>query len=364
MISRRRFLTLGLTCLLQFSCSNVEYYDHALEGEHELLIYSTTDARAFEPVIADFNKLHPNVKIEYVEMEANPLNSRFLEEQRVRGRSADLLLSSAMDLQVKLVNDGFAAPHVSDNARDVPRWANWRHEAFGITFEPVVMVFNRELMEGRTIPTSRSELLQALRRDRAFWRGRLGTYDVAQSGVGYMIASQDARNGDDFGALIEAFRDSDAVKAATTSAILDALEAGDLAAGYNLLGSYASVRAESSDNIVVVYPKDYTLAVSRTAIIPKSAPHPYVAHVFLEYMLSRRAQAILTEESRLSAVRPEVAGQVGELVRTGTGGDQLRPISLGPGLLVYLDDQKRQRFLNLWDSPLAESEAEALHETP
>jgi ABC-type Fe3+ transport system substrate-binding protein len=350
-VTRRTFLLFLLTGILQVGCSEIRHYDQPLDGPNELVIYSTTDTGAFEPVIADFNRLFPSVKVKYVEMEAIPLYQRFLQEEQAHGRSADLLLSSAMDLQVKLVNDGFAAPHISANARELPRWANWRNEAFGVTFEPVVMAFNRKRMIGREIPSSRAELLQALRVDREFWRNRIGTYDVAKSGVGYLIASQDARNGDDSGALVEAMREAAVVKAATTSEILDDLESGRISAGYNLLGSYASARAETSPDIVIVYPKDYTLAVSRTAIIPKTAPNSNVSHVFLDYLLSMRAQLILTEESRLDAVRVQVSRHIGDVIRAGDGDDQLRPISLGPGLLVYLDRLKRQRFLQLWDAP-------------
>jgi iron(III) transport system substrate-binding protein len=350
-MTRLTFLLLLLIAILPVGCSELHPYDRPIEGANELVIYSTTDTSAFEPVISDFNRLFPNVKIKYIEMEAIPLYERFLQEEEAHGRSADLLLSSAMDLQVKLVNDGFAAPHNAANARELPRWANWRNEAFGVTFEPVVMAFSRQRMTGREIPSSRAELLQALRVDREFWRNRIGTYDVAKSGVGYLIASQDARNGDDFGALVEAMREAEVVKAATTSQILDDLESGRITAGYNLLGSYASARAETSPDIVIVYPQDYTLAVSRTAIIPKSAPNSYVSHVFLDYLLSSRAQVILTEKSRLDAVRAEVSGHVGDMVRAGNGDDQLRPIALGPGLLVYLDRLKRQRFLQLWDAP-------------
>jgi len=34
----------------------------------------------------------------------------------------------------------------------------------------------------------------------------------------------------------------------------------------------------------------------------------------------------------------------------GPGGQSLRPIVLGPGLLVYLDPLKRKRFLEAWRS--------------
>jgi iron(III) transport system substrate-binding protein len=33
-------------------------------------------------------------------------------------------------------------------------------------------------------------------------------------------------------------------------------------------------------------------------------------------------------------------------------GDQLRPVSVSPGLLVYLDQAKRRRFFRLWNRAL------------
>jgi iron(III) transport system substrate-binding protein len=251
-------------------------------------------------------------------------------------------------LQVRLVNDGFAAPHRSANAAMVPGWARWRDEALGFTFEPVVMVFNRKVMEGRRIPMSRPELLAAVREDPGFWRGRIGTYDVATSSVGYLVASQDARQSSDFGAIAEAFRDSGVVTEGTTSEVLRRIDSGELAIGYNVLGSYARAEADQSRNLMLVYPSDYTLAVARTAVVPKSAPNASAAHLFLEYLLSIRGQRILTNRSRLSAVRPEIDGPYSRLGITEKSVGPLRPIALGPGLLVYLDAQKRERLLALW----------------
>lgn len=317
-------------------------------GSRALVIYSTTDIEAFQPVIDDFRALNPSIEIRYLLMEAAELDQRFRAEDKAGGSDADLLLSSAMDLQVRLVNDGYAAPHHSANAAILPGWARWRDEALGFTFEPVVMVFNRKVMAGREIPMSRPQLLDAVRADSAFWRGRIGTYDVAKSSVGYLVASQDARQSADFGAMAEAFRDARVVTAGTTSEILARLDRGELALGYNVLGSYARAHAERSRDLAIVYPSDYTLAVARTAVIPKSAPNAAAAHQFLDYLLSVRGQRILTNRSRLSAVRPEFDGPYTRLGITETSVGPLRPIGLGPGLLVYLDQQKRERLLALW----------------
>jgi iron(III) transport system substrate-binding protein len=330
-------------------CADRAGGDDQLADARKLVIYSTTDGKAFQPVIDDFRALNPAIEIDYHELEAADLDRRFRAEELAKGDDrADLLLSSAMDLQVRLVNDGYGAPHRTANSAILPGWARWRDEALGFTFEPVVMVFNRRLMQGREIPASRPQLLDAVRADSAFWRGRIGTYDVTKSSVGYLVASQDARQSADFGAMAEAFREAGVVTAGTTSEILGRLERGELAVGYNVLGSYARARAERSPGLEIVYPSDYTLAVARTAVIPKSAPHAVTAHQFLDYLLSVRGQRVLTNKSRLSAVRPEVDGRYTRFGITETSVGPLRPIALGPGLLVYLDDQKRERLLALW----------------
>lgn len=318
----------------------------------ELVVWSTTDTAVFAPVIADFRRMYPGVRLRYELLDAEPLYHGFLRDTSAGRQRADLLLSTSMDLQAKLVNDGYAAPHVSANGRALPRWARWRDEAFGITFEPVVMVFNRRLMQGRELPTSRGALLADLRRDPEFWRGRIGTYDIARSGVGYLFAAQDARLNSDSGMLIDSFGDMDAFIDENSATVIDRVEEGSLAMGYNILGSYARARLDAGAPLTMVYPRDYTLTVSRTALIPKTAPHPEEAHLFLEYLLSLRGQSVLAEQSRLNAVRPEIRGPYSGLGVESSEVGVLKPIALGPGLLVYLDQRKQAAMIQSWQAAI------------
>lgn len=322
--------------------------DARVGGSSSLVIYSTTDRDIFLPVIGDFRRVNPGVGVRYVEMDAGSLYRRYLDQVSSGHPQADLLLSSAMDLQVKLVNDGYAAAHESQNAARLPLWARWRNEAFGITFEPAVMVYSRRLLAGRRPPGSRPELLRALRNEPDFWRGRIGTYDITKSSVGYLLASQDARQNSDFGSLLEALGATKLRTSTSTATLLDRIERGEIALGYNLLGSYARARVERGAPLLIVYPADYTLAVSRTAILVRDAPHPVAAHAFLEYLLSLRGQRALASLGRLSASRPEIIGAYSRLGIAETQIGPLRPIPLGPGLLTYLDRQKRRRLMESW----------------
>lgn len=319
-------------------------------GQHRgtITLYSTLDTEVFAPLVVDFQQLHPGIAVRYENIDATPQYRRFVEEAARGIRKADVLISTSMDLQVKLANDGHAARHDSPAVASLPGWARWRNEAFGFTFEPAVMVFNRKAMKGRKIPTTRAELLDQIRRDPAFWRGRLGTYDVSRSSVGYLLASQDQRLSSEFGALTEAFADIDLQVEEHSATLLERIESGELVAGYNLLGSYARAREGAEENLLLVYPRDHTLVLSRTALIAKNAPNPEMAHVFLEYLLSNRGQLVMASRTGLPPVHKDLLGTYERLGVDETRIGVLRPITLGPGLLVYLDQEKRRKMLEAW----------------
>ncbi len=59
---------------------------------------------------------------------------------------------------VKLANDGCAAAHQSTDTARVPEHARWRDEVFGFTFEPAVIVYNRDLVPPPTFPAPATSL--------------------------------------------------------------------------------------------------------------------------------------------------------------------------------------------------------------
>lgn len=321
-------------------------------------VYSTTDSAVFRPVIADFLRLNPSIRVDYVEMDAAPLFDRFVAEQAAAKPVADIVLSSAIDLQVKLVNDGFAQRHTSPAAASLPPEAKWRDEIFGLTFEPVVFVANADIVPEALMPRTRFDLVKALRDRPDFWRGRVGTYDIEKSSVGYLLAAQDARQSSEFGALIGALGTSEAHTYANMSDLISDLASGRLVLGYNVLSSYARISAGNGAHLRIVYPEDYTLAVVRAAFVARGAPNPAGAHAFLEYLMSARGQKFLATRSDLSAASISATGPSGRANVSKNAVGPLRPIPIGPGLLTYLDRMKRERFIENWRTALGNKAAE------
>jgi len=317
-------------------------------GTERLVIYSSTDLETLRSAIADFQSMSPEIEVEYVDLDTNELYRRYLDEVEAGLPPGDLLISSSMDLQVKLVNDGYAATYASSETDSIPDWAKWRDQAFGFTFEPVVMVYNRDLVPADLVPRTRFDLLRLLREDATSYRGRIATYDVEQSGVGYLLASQDSVVGSTFWSLAETFGQNAAALTPFTSDILQGVTEGRFLFGYNVLGAYAQAWTERHPAIGIVQPGDYTLAISRTAVLSADARNPEEARRFLDYLLSLRGQQVLAEQGRLFAVRPELTGPYSRVGISENSAGPLRLIPLGPGLLVHLDRLKREKFLETW----------------
>jgi iron(III) transport system substrate-binding protein len=100
------------------------------------VIYGSADIEAFAPVIEAFQDDNPFVGVEYHQLQTLEMYD-ITQRQRASGEAnADLIISSSMDLQMKLANDGYAISYQSSETDALPHWARWRNEAFAVTQEP------------------------------------------------------------------------------------------------------------------------------------------------------------------------------------------------------------------------------------
>src|SRR5260221_4740335 len=93
----------------------------AAKKEGKVVIYSALDTKAAQPLVKDFSAMYPDIKVEYNDMNSTEIYNRFIAEVASGQGSADVVCSSAMDLQVQLVDEGNAATYVSPEAPNVPK---------------------------------------------------------------------------------------------------------------------------------------------------------------------------------------------------------------------------------------------------
>lgn len=300
-----------------------------------LRVISSTDTQLFAPLLRAFVTANPDVTIEYLVTGTADIDQRL----RKGPAAYDIVISSAMDLQLKLTNDGFALALANVTH---PDWAQWRQSLFAFTSEPAAIVINRAAFDGHAIPQSRQDLIEALRARPEVFRNRVGTYDVRKSGLGYLFATQDARASETFWRLMEVMGSLNARLYCCSGDMIDDLSEGTIAVAYNVLGSYAQARARTPSVLEIILPSDFPTTMMRTAFVSKSTPRPEAAERFIQHLLSHQA-------------RPQDKSGVLPSLRGRADGADRATIPLEPALLTFLDSLKRQKFLSEWESALIQN---------
>lgn len=317
----------------------------ARTATRRLRILSTTDRPLVEPLLAAFERRHPDHGLDYLQAGSAEAYEAFVASS---GRLADVVWSSAMDLQIKLVNDGHALTYRSPHAAALPPWAIWRHEAYATTWEPVGFAFHRDRLAPSAVPTTHAALVQALRADPARYDGRVLTYDIARSGIGYLLAAQDIDTAPGAWSLARTLGLCQARLYTDTLGMLQALSQGDALLVYNALGSYTEAFAREHREIGILYPADYTLIMSRVALISRTARNPDGARLWIDFLLSSGGQQLLGEAAVLRSIRLDAPEATSTTALEHQLRGAARPIALGLGLLAQLDGSKREMITRRW----------------
>ncbi len=332
-------LTLTLIALFSTAAQAFEIEDHRWFGPKDgdvLRVISTTDTTILTPLIEVFLQDNPGVGLDYVVASSGDVMKAVSEE----GRQYDVALSSAMDLQVKLANDGFTRAHQSAATDLLPEWGEWREHVFAFSQEPASIVVSANALNAEEVPRTRQALISLLRDQPDRFRGKIGTYDVAQSGLGYLFATQDARTAETYWRLMELMGGLGVKLYCCSGDMIESVAEERILVAYNVLGSYARARKDLAEHIVVIDPQDYTHLMMRSAVILNKGENADMAGRFVDHLIRAAWSTPRPQEYPFSDLSRDFTLQ----------SDAQRPINLDPGLLVYLDRAKRKRFLEEWQN--------------
>jgi iron(III) transport system substrate-binding protein len=323
----------------------------AAEKEGKVVIYSATDATAAGPILKDFQKAFPKIQVEYNDLNSTELYSRLISEIAAGSGSGDLAWSSAMDLQIKLVQDGYTQPYTSVETDKLPGWAVYKNSAYGVTYEPIVFVHNKRLLPTEQMPKTHAALAPFLQQKKTELAGKVTTYDPERSGTGFVYLTHDLDNNPQLWDLAAGLGAVGVKLQTSTGTMLERIGSGEQVLGYNMIGSYALNRAKKDPNLGIVYPEDYILGVSRVLLIPKGARNINAAKVFLDFILSARGQKAVADAG-LFSIRADVEGEATAKTLREKFGDRLKPIPVDDSVAKYLDQTKRLDFLKKWQEAM------------
>ncbi|WP_426024094.1 ABC transporter substrate-binding protein [Brevundimonas sp. PWP3-1b1] len=314
-------------------------------ARREGALHILTNTSLMGPVLEAFRRRWPGIRVHLEDINS----TRIAEQVRALADTGqdgpDLVWSTAMDVQVKLINDGYAQAYKSPHRAAMPDGSVWRDQGYGLTAEPIVFAYNKGQLAGDIVPRSHADLLRLLRTRPDVFGGRVTLYDAERSGVALMQLSADVQIYPDAWPLMEALGAQRPRLDTSGQRMMGQIADGRMVFAYNMNRSYGESWAERVPQIGLITPDDYHLSVSRVAFIPRNAAHPNAARLFLDFLLSREGQRVIGA----LGVRP-VRDDVDAPLRPASPG--VRPIRVGPALLANLDQARRATLLKRWHAAM------------
>jgi iron(III) transport system substrate-binding protein len=357
MLSRRTFLSSTATAALggvgllpAIAQSAGELFEKA-KAEGSVSIYTSTDDVQGRPLLDAFRAAHPGIRVDYNDIGTNGAYNRVISEAAARQVGSDIVWTSAMDLQMVLVQRGLAEAYKSPQAASLPDWANFNDTLYGTSVEPVAILYNKAQLANFQLPKTRAELIAFLRTNKDALKGKVCTFDPEKSGTGFLFFNNDARTTTDTWDLVRAFGATDGKVYGSSGAMREKVVSGEHWLAFNVIGSYAIEWARRNPALGFIITTDHAAAFSRVANISKGAPHPNAARLFLDFMLSQAGQSAIAG-SGAPSVRTDVTAGLNLKTLNDLAGGQLKPIPINAALLEATEPRNRAEFFRRWKEAL------------
>lgn len=324
----------------------------AATAEGKVILYAPLSTTTLRPLIEGFQTEYPGISVELNDLNTVVIYNRFISEAAGGAQSADLLWSSALDLQAKLVTDGHSLDYASPESAHLPDWAVWQGKgAYGTTFEPMIFAYNKDALKPEQVPQTHADIARLITENLDTFSGRIASYNIETAGLGFFAITQDSKLFPEFWTLAKALGAASSRFYSSTGEMIESIASGENVFGYNQ-PSHASSYGRDNPSLGIVFPQDYLVIASRMAFVTAKAKNPNAGKLFLDYMLSQRGQQII-DGMGFHSLRDDVTGPMTREDLTKTYGDRLKPPVMGPELLEFLDQDKRLEFLDTWKSSLS-----------
>jgi iron(III) transport system substrate-binding protein len=305
-------------------------------SKRPIVLHSGALRSSCEPLLAAYHARHPGDEIEFHQAISTALDRRFRDEIAAAGASADVVWSPAMDLQMQLVRDGFAARVSPANAAALPAGAVHASCAFATTLEPVVTLVDARAL-GDAPAGSLREIADLLLSDVQRFRGRVAAYDIVGNGLGFLAMMFESRLRPGFDRFLEALAAVRPQLMAWNPPIVEALASANVLLAPHVLGHFADRAVAQHRGLAIARSDEPSIAISRIAFVSRHARNPEGALRLLDFLLGDEGQAKI--------------GEGGLYPLRARRHDQARPLALVPldgSFDALLDGAEREAFLARW----------------
>ena len=307
----------------------------AAEEEGEVLLYTNAEDQQIAPVKKAFEQAYPGITLRSLSLEDDEMFQRYETETATGADTADVIMNSDAVGWLDFIDGGNVADYDDPNEPNLPDYATLAPSVYAVSFDPVIAVFNKQLLPEDQQPTTLAELADMAEQ----LDGKIGTTDIGNSVQFSATTAYTGKHGEDGWATLEKLGARTGVES-SNGPLVTKLAQGQYAADFFVSGS---VRAFITGDVAKVvnfrYLKDGTPMIPRAMAVTAEAPHSNAGKVFVNWLLSVEGQEAACAGG-FTAYRPGASCIFGvpQIAVTVGGMDNLIFGSFDPALAEQKDE--------------------------
>lgn len=315
--------------------------------KRNLYVYGDLDPQVSALLVKGFSALYPDINVDFINMSSSDVFSKHMNDIAGRKVTADILWLREPNLLAGLVKGGYFLRQNPGADGAILPGADFSGAVFAVALDPVVMVYNRERLQQKEPPSTRAALVRLLQ-DKNY-SGGIGTCDPEKSDRALLLLTQDSVHGRDFRAMARSFGAAAVKQYADYGALLDSVEKGEVAMGYNIPLSEVMKRPSFTKTAAWFYMNDYTLVLPHAVMSAKGATNGAEARLWIEFARSARGQEIISKGLALYPVRTDLTpSSMSHKGGALPAGKSLKIIAAGEEVARFNPAGVRKGFLLRW----------------
>ena len=271
--------------------------------EGTLVWYTALNLNDSEMLTKRFEQIYPFIKTDTLRLSSFSLLSKIQTEARAGAFKADVIEIAGV-LGHILKKDGLFAKYVSPESRFYPDSVKDPDGTWTSFFMNThVLSYNTKLVKKDELPKTYEEVINPK------WKDKITMsedFDI----FGMMLKMMGRAKGLEFMRRLAA---QGVVLKNSYSLAIQAVASDEVALGLNVYGTRTEEFKKKGAPIDWV-PLEFTLASLEPLALGAKAPHPNAARLFIDFLLSKEAQALMRERFRIPS-RPDVLPDPPELTK-------------------------------------------------
>jgi iron(III) transport system substrate-binding protein len=280
------------------------------KAEGRLTIYSNYREEHLKRLIEEFNKLYPFISVTYVLLPTQQGYERYLSEATSGLRNVDVVQIYDAPLVYDLLQKNLVGKYESPEAQFYPNEYVVPGYVVASLYGPYVITWNSKLVSDDKVPSTLKDLVRAINQSPDFWRGKIAIYDAILSTSGWMhMYFYNVTYPNEWTSLLRVLASAKPKYQWSAGILGDWVGKGDVVLGWTLAGWIVDgIIAKRYPEVKFKLPEDTIInLLFPDFFIARDPPHLNAAKLWIDFVLSKRAQLINVNEFGFISTRKDIS---------------------------------------------------------